>query len=364
MDNYILWDASPYLNLFGNLNLRWYSVLISIGFVIGFLLLQRIFKKEKVKEKDYLLLIQYAFFSTIIGLRLGHCFFYEPAYYLKHPLEVLMVWKGGLASHGAAIGILIGMYLFVRKHKKSYLWILDRLVIVICIIGAIVRIGNLMNSEIIGSPTQNSKAFLFVNSIDKYVIKKNDKIYSDIQFEKTQKDSLINNTLHTQLIASIKYKPTLSNNNIKKAVNTHMHYLAENKSNFQENIYWDPQAPMQITTQKGDNTISFPVYAIPRWPSQLIESIFYTFMFFALMALYFFTGIAKIKGVIFSIFLTVLWSFRFLIEFLKADQVEFEAGMQFNMGQMLSIPFILAGISLLIYFGYKKIPSSFDRRIS
>ncbi len=102
--------------------------------------------------------------GTIIGARLGHCLFYEPAYYLSNPVEILMVWHGGLASHGAGIGIFIALYLFAKKSKKSYLWILDRVAVVVALSGFFIRTGNLMNSEIYGVETNLPWGFVFLRN--------------------------------------------------------------------------------------------------------------------------------------------------------------------------------------------------------
>ncbi len=189
-------------------------------------------------------------FGTVIGARLGHCLFYNPTYYLSNPIEIIKVWEGGLASHGAAIGIIIAIYLFSNKKKNySMLWILDRIVIVVALAGTFIRLGNLFNSEIIGIPTDVSWAFIFT------------------------------------------------------AV---------------------------------DN--------VPRHPAQLYESIAYLIIFVILFFVYY-KGIEKNRtGLLFGLFLVLVFSFRFFIEFVKENQSGFEAGMALNMGQLLSIPFIIAGI--------------------
>lgn len=169
--NYIVWNVSPDIfsvpdsvPLIGGFTLRWYGVLFATGFVLGYLILQKIFKKEGIDQKLTDDLFTYMFIFTIIGARLGHVLFYEPHYYFTHPLQILEIWHGGLASHGAAIGILLGLYLFARKHKKSYMWVLDRIAIVVPLAGFFIRMGNLMNSEIFGYPTHMPWGFVFVRS--------------------------------------------------------------------------------------------------------------------------------------------------------------------------------------------------------
>lgn len=121
-----------------------------------------IFNKEKRSEKDLNDLVWYMVGGTVIGARLGHCLFYNPDYYLSHPIEILLVWKGGLASHGAAIGILLSIYWYTKKRKNfSFLWLMDRIVITVALAGFFIRMGNLFNSEIYGTPTNVPWAFVF-----------------------------------------------------------------------------------------------------------------------------------------------------------------------------------------------------------
>lgn len=166
--NYIIWDVDP--NIFsipqdvpviGGFSVRWYGLLFAMSFAVGYVIMQRIFKNENISNKVLDELTTYMIIFTIVGARLGHCLFYEPEYYLSHPIEILEVWKGGLASHGAAIGIITGLYFFSRKNKKPFIWILDRIVIVVALSGFFIRTGNLMNSEIFGDVTTLPWGFIF-----------------------------------------------------------------------------------------------------------------------------------------------------------------------------------------------------------
>ncbi len=124
----------------GNFAVRWYGLLFASGFVFGYYLMKRIFKNEGLGDATLDRLTVYVAIGTIVGARLGHCFFYEPEYYLARPLEILKVWHGGLASHGAAIGILLALWLFVRKERKPFIWAIDRVVIVVALAGALIRL--------------------------------------------------------------------------------------------------------------------------------------------------------------------------------------------------------------------------------
>lgn len=159
--NYIYWNPTPEIFTIGDWGPRWYGALFALGFVAGYYILLNVFKKEGVKQEVLDSLTIYMFLGTLLGARFGHCLFYEPAYYLSNPLKILYVWQGGLASHGAAIGIVVSLYLFARKHKKPYLWVLDRVALVTALAGTFIRLGNLVNSEIVGKPTDVSWGFVF-----------------------------------------------------------------------------------------------------------------------------------------------------------------------------------------------------------
>ena len=162
MLGFINWDVSPVIFQIGPLAIRYYGLLFALAFYAAYLVFVKIFKREKISMEILDSLTFYMIIGVVVGARLGHILFYEPVYYFSHPLEIIKVWHGGLASHGAAIGILIALYLFARKHKRSYLWVLDRIAIVVPLSGAFIRLGNLMNSEIYGGPTSLPWGVVFV----------------------------------------------------------------------------------------------------------------------------------------------------------------------------------------------------------
>jgi prolipoprotein diacylglyceryl transferase len=224
-----------------------------MSFLVGYQIMLVIFNKEKKSEQDLNDLVWVMILGTVLGARIGHCFFYNPSYYLRHPEEILQIWKGGLASHGAAIGIMTALYFYIRKRKDmTFLWIIDRIVITVALSGFFIRMGNLFNSEIIGKPTNSSWGFIFT-SVD----------------------------------------------------------------------------------------------LVPRHPAQLYESIVNLFIFIFLFAFYFRSNGKFKQGLLFGLFLVLIFSFRFFVEFFKENQSSFEAGMFLNMGQLLSIPLIILGIYLL-----------------
>ena len=275
----ITWDVDPEIFSIGSLSIRWYGLLFASAFLAGYLVFTRSLRTERLTSEMLDQLLIYIAVGTVIGARLGHCFFYEPEYFLKNPIEILKIWKGGLASHGAAIGIPLALWLYIRKHKLSFLWLIDRIVIVVALGGAFIRLGNLFNSEIYGLPTELPWGFLFVR----------DKLY-------------------------------------------------------------DPNTGELL-----------PV--VPRHPTQLYEALSYILIFVVLFIFYRRRHKQVRDGFIFGVFMILLFAARFLIEFVKNDQVAFEAGMQFNMGQLLSLPFILAGIIMILwtrkhprYFSHEPIP--------
>ena len=253
------WAPSPEIFSIGPITIRYYSLLFVSGFIIGYYIFAWFFKREGVPPRILENLLYTLLISTMVGARLGHCLFYEPEYYLARPLEILKVWEGGLASHGGAIAILIAMWWFVRKYGRKYdfdfLWLMDRLGIATALAGMMIRLGNLMNSEIYGNPTDLPWGFVF--------------------------------------------------------------------------------------TLRGET--------VPKHPTQLYEALAYLSLFLILLFVYK-RFLPKLKrGTLFALFLIGLFAARFFIEFVKEPQVEFEQTMSLNMGQWLSVPFILGGVALLIY---------------
>jgi prolipoprotein diacylglyceryl transferase len=158
----IHWNASPDLISIGFLTIRWYGVLFAAAFVAGFQIVRRIYQREGRPESELDPLLMFMLVGTIVGARLGHCLFYDPVYYLSHPIEIFKIWEGGLASHGGAIGILVSLFWYTRRTgTHTYLWLLDRISIPTALGGAFIRMGNFMNSEIVGNPTSGWWAVVF-----------------------------------------------------------------------------------------------------------------------------------------------------------------------------------------------------------
>jgi phosphatidylglycerol:prolipoprotein diacylglycerol transferase len=266
----ITWNVDPEIFKIGSFSLRYYSVLFAVAFLLGYWLMKKMYRKEGLPEEQVGSLLIYIIAGTIIGARLGQVFFYEFGYYKDHLLEIFLPfkirpngleWTGfqGLASHGGAIGILLALGLYCKKHRQEFLRTVDKLVIVVALAGLFIRLGNLFNSEIIGEPSSLPWAFIF---------------------------------------------------------------------------------------QKVD--------PIPRHPSQLYEAVAYLTIFFLLWNLYKHKWSTLQKGVLFGLFLVHVFAARFAIEFTKEPQEAFEKSLPINMGQILSIPFILIGA----YFIFRKRPNA------
>jgi prolipoprotein diacylglyceryl transferase len=268
MLSYITWTADPAIFMIGSHEIRWYGLAFGAGFWIGYMIVARMWKNERLNPNWIDSLLMYTVVGTVVGARLGHCLFYMPEYYLAHPAEILMVWEGGLASHGGTLGIVIAIYFYSRRiTRRSMLWTFDKLVVPTGLVAAFIRLGNLMNHEIYGHPTDLPWAFRFI-----------------------------------------------------------------------------PTAHINAWRQGAE-----PLFTLPSHPTQLYEASCYLLTFVLCMWLYFKKDAYKKEGLIFGVFMICIFASRFFIEFLKNDQEAFEANMILNMGQLLSIPFVLAGI----YFAWR-----------
>ncbi len=258
---FITWDVRP--EIFDSfVTVRWYGLMFAIGFWLGFNVVARMFKREGAPERWMGILLIYVGVATLVGSRLGHVFFYQWDYYSAHPWKILATWEGGLASHGGAIGIIMAVILFsIFTTKRNPLWTFDRLTVAIALVGCLIRIGNLMNSEIFGYPTDLPWGFKFVRSVE-----------------------------------------------------------------------WQREFAPQACH-----------------PTQIYEALCYLALFGLMMWMYWKRNAGERPGLLFGTFLVGTFGARFLIEFIKNDQVSFEAGMALNMGQLLSIPFVIGGIFLIIW---------------
>jgi len=347
MFSFVLWEVTPEIFKIGDFAIRWYGLLFALGFLIGQQLLIRIYKWEGRSEKEVETLTVYMVIATVIGARLGHVLFYQPEYYFQHPLEILQIWKGGLASHGAAIGILVAIYLYTRKYTgQSYLYLLDRLVITVAFAGCLIRLGNLMNSEIIGKPTNFPTAFIFVHNAESGLKESYPALIRNIDIVKNGRDTTIGGFKYTGL--NILMDLTPGDYSKERAVEDVVTTLRGN-SYFLEDLLTPATLHWRVN---GDKAI-IPVLGIPRHPAQIYESVSCFFIFLLLFGIYKRKKENTPEGRLFGLFIVLVFTLRFLYEFLKAPQVNFERSMVLNMGQLLSIPLVIAGLYILIQ-SYRK----------
>lgn len=170
MLNVVTWTLDPILLEWGGLRIGWYSLLFAVGLIVfGYAIMSKIWEHEQLPEKWLTSLFYYVVIATIVGARLGHCLFYQPEFYLSHPVEILKVWEGGLASHGGVVGIMVAIY-FYSKHvtHRSMLWTFDRLCVPVGLVAGMIRLGNLCNHEIYGYATDVPWAFRFITNIGEW----------------------------------------------------------------------------------------------------------------------------------------------------------------------------------------------------
>ena len=295
------WNPITGIDIVGNFKLHFYSVMWIVAFLLGWYIMKRIFTKEKVSLEYLDPLFIYTVLATMLGARLGHVLFYQSELISEDFFSIFLPFrfKGGieftgfqgLASHGAAIGIIIGMYLYRRKYKyKSLMWILDRVVISVASGAVFIRIGNFINSEIIGKITDSSFGVRFIQD---YYSKRQIVAQTGISDYKEAYAAVTDNPQFHQLLEAVPY----------------------------------------------------------RHPAQLYESFCYIFVFLILWYVYDKTKKSEQAGFLFGLFLVLLWTIRFFVEFVKEPQgEEYITMLGLNTGQMLSIPFILIGLYFMFVY--------------
>ena len=306
----MIWNPSEGIHI-GSLNLRFYSLMFVIAFGLGWYIMKKIFINEKESLDKLDTLFVWTVLATLFGARLGHVFFYDWEYFRNHPLEILLPFKfepefqftgfAGLASHGAAIAIIIVMYFYSKKVvNKPLLWVLDRVVIPVACGAIFVRLGNFFNSEIVGKITTNET--FGIRFVRDYFSHQDAMNQTQIANPDLAYDAIVNNPKFANLLAQVPLKH----------------------------------------------------------PAQLYEAFAYIFVFFILLFLYWKTDTPRKHGLIFGIFLILLWSVRFVVEFVKESQGGFENSLGlFSTGQWLSVPFILVGLYYL-FMAEEPLPEDID----
>lgn len=380
--NFIIWSPDPAiftipLSAIGlqDRPIVWYGLLFALGFIISQQIMTWIYVRDGKNPQDVDRLTTHMVVATILGARLGHVLFYNPVYYLSNPIEILKIWEGGLASHGGAIGILVSIWLYVnydirvkwllilpvkftakkiKREGQSYLWVLDRLVIVVALTGAMIRTGNFMNSEMEGKPTHSSFGVVYARGT-KEVLNYDEKRIDKIIFE--QKDQRDVGPGYYRVKATMVYQPGIEvdvreqqfiENRIGRALRSY--------NEVKEHIdFGSFDQPLDYRVYQKDGQYRVDIFGIAtvRHPAQLYEA---AYCLIIMVVLFYFWKNKRNQlpvGFNFALFNMMLWSLRFVDEFFKMDQEAFEANIPLNMGQWLSIPMFLMG-AYVMYRIYQK----------
>ena len=343
------WEMTRGLDL-GFFTLRFYSLLFAGGFVLGYLVMKGIFKREGLSQDKLDTLLTYVVIATILGARLGHVFFYQWDYYSQNPGEILKIWEGGLASHGAAVAIIIAIVIYAKRElNKSWLWMIDRVVITVALAGTLIRMGNFFNSEIYGAMANSSLETVYVTPSKVRVMENNvfGQYLTDLDFDKTG-ETLITDSLNLPLYnMTFSFSPKAQNRQLAEqlVINRIKPYL-ESFENENKNILIQSETLRWENDQNKRATVT--ALGIPRHPTQIYEALGYFIIFLILYRMYWRSGLGEREGFLFGMFLILIFGFRFGIEYFKEVQVSSEIGQNLNIGQKLSIPLVLIGLLFAI----------------
>lgn len=368
--DFLIWSPDPNIFIIPVLDhpVRWYGLLFAGGFILSQQVMFWLFKQEGRPEKDVEKLTVYMVVATIIGARLGHCLFYNPAHYLANPIEILKIWEGGLASHGGALGIIAAIYLFSKKYPQyPTLWMLDRLVIVVALTGAMIRTGNFFNSEMEGKMTSSNFGVVYAHYTED-VLRYDDRKIDDVEFVKGGEMQSDTPGMHP-ITAKITYARGVELTAADKAFyENQIRSALLRYTEVTQHIDFGKDQPLAYKFYEEDGRAVAEIYGlgIARHAAQLYEA------GYCVLLMLFFFWIWKTKrttlphGFCFGLFMALLWSLRFVDEFFKLNQEAFEEGMVLNMGQILSIPLVLSGLVMVYFFlKYgKQTMSGEDRKIS
>ena len=365
MVSYIIWNGSPEIFSFGgSFALRWYGLLFALGFLISQQLLYYMFRTEGKPERDVETLTIYMVVATIIGARLGHVIFYQPDMLWTDPLGVILPFQfspsfkftglQGLASHGGAFGILFALWLYSRKNKpgQSYFQVLDRIVILVALTGCLIRLGNFFNSEIIGKPTDSPLGVVFTGHVTESIMRNQENLVETVGVSKDDHVTVAENG-EVPINVYVFFKKGVSREAADNFVRTDVKYILSQLTEF---VNESPLAAIKyeiVSETDGTWVTKIHTVGIARHPAQLYESISCLFLFAFLFWYWYRYKEAMPAGRIFGFFLVILWTLRFAYEYLKENQEAFEGSLPINMGQILSIPLILAGVYIL-YRSYQE----------
>ncbi len=334
---------------FGFITLRYYSLLFALSFILGYIFMRQVFKKEGLSQDKLDSLLTYLVISTIIGARLGHVFFYQWDYYSQYPAEIFRIWEGGLASHGAAISIIIAVIIYCRRSlKKPVLWLLDRLVISIALAGALIRLGNWFNGEIYGAIKNSTFQTVYTDPPRQRIINAFDEYVVGIKYQLLNEEVVTDNIIYPVYRMEFKFSDKMNHEEMARAlVENQIKPYINNFSKEDKNILFQLDETLQWERNK-EKTGSIKILGVPRNPTQIYEALGYFLIFLILLQVFRQLQLIARQGFIFGMFLTLIFSFRFFIEYFKENQVASEEGQLLNTGQYLSIPLVAAGLFFIL----------------
>jgi prolipoprotein diacylglyceryltransferase len=349
--SFIVWDPSP--TIFDGVDrFRWYGLLFALGFIISQQIMVYFFKKEGKNPALVDQLTIYMVLATIIGARLGHVLFYEPEKYLGNPLNILKIWEGGLASHGAAISIPIALWLYCKRNQGlRYLWVVDRIVIVVALTGVLIRMGNLMNSEIGGKDTNSDTGIVYARDTEEILSTLRVPIESIEAYKPTDRDAEIKGTgivpVNFDMVIT---KGSYTKESLESILSQDIKYALTQFNSSKEFLAEPLNTPLQLEVKEQATNYLVTVKTLGRvkYPTQIFEASGYFLIFLLLLSLWMKYKSKLPDGLLFGLFFILVFGTRFFWEFFKEVQVDFEQSMQLNMGQLLSIPLVTIGLVMVI----------------
>ena len=328
---FISWDVNPNI-IESPIMIRYYGLLMAISFITGYYIVRKFLANEGADAEWIDKFLFYTLIGGVVGARLGHVFFYDWVDYKDNLLDIFKIWEGGLASHGGAIGVIISTWLLSKRvTKKNILWALDKIVIATAIAACFIRVGNLMNSEIIGGKSESESAFFFQYEAEKSIGRYFDVEESNVKVEPTNRTIELDGNTHP--LAKVTIQVSLDTINLKRY---YEHFELSNLGNMNNanDHFFTINSNSEITTTNDGSAIVSTIGIIPRIPTQLIESAAYFIIFILLFIGYWKWQWYKKQGLLFGLFLVLLFSARFIIEFWKEHQT-LDDGASLNMGTMV-----------------------------
>jgi prolipoprotein diacylglyceryltransferase len=349
---YITWDVNPNI-IESPIMVRYYGLLWASSFFVGLWLMKKMMANDKAPDAYTDKIFIYVMLGAVLGARLGHCIFYQPDYYFtaEHWMEIPKIWEGGLASHGGLIGVVLALWLYSKRiTKRNILWAGDKVVVTVAIAACLIRVGNLMNSEIIGTQS-DSNAALFFEYDAKYRISDNIETMSsnkvkveEIDVVETGKDG---EGPIGKLIVKVSSQQEIPQDYLNSISSNVKQSLINGFNPKEDHISFYNNHNEVVIANGSTGMFEFGVRIIPRIPTQIWEAFAYLIIFGVMMFGYWKKHWYKKEGLLFGLFLVLLFGARFIIEFWKEHQTLPDDAV-LNMGQWLSIIPVVIGILIML----------------